>query len=111
MDTSINGGLALALAGMLVVFSVLTLISGLVALFGYLDKKFEAKPTAAEAPEQTPEIDNLTLVLISAAVGTLLQGRHRIRRIHRIESNQGAWQQSGRAILHASHVISRKGPK
>lgn len=108
MDTVMDGGLPLALTGMLVVFTVLALISLLVATFGYLDRRFTTEKTDDKTVKQSPEIDNITLILISAAVTTILRGRHRIHRIRRLDRIGSGWQQSGRAILHASHVIPKK---
>ena len=111
MDTALNGGLALALTGILVVFVVLSLIAVLVASFGYLDRRFTAQDSSQEKAEQAAEIDNITLLLISAAVATVMRGRHRIHRIRRLEKIGNSWQQSGRATLHASHVIPKKSQK
>ena len=101
----------LAISGFLIVFMVLLLITLLVSLLQRLDKMQPAASKAAK--EQT--IDNLTLVLISAAVTAMLQQqKHRIRRIHRIPaaSQAGAsWSSTGRVILHGSHVITKHSPQ
>lgn len=101
----------LAISGFLIVFMVLLLITLLVSLLQRLDKM---QPVAGKsAKEQT--IDNLTLVLISAAVTTMLHHqKHRIRRIHRIPAASRAsesWSNSGRVILHGSHVITKHSPQ
>jgi len=54
----------------------------------------------------TTHIDEKTLVLISAAVATVLGTRKgRIRRIRLIRRDSTAWKDQGRVAIHASHSI------
>ncbi len=116
MPDSMLYGLNLAMAGLLIVFIVLALISGIVAMMRWMDgmaqRRSQAKQPVVQKSEQT--IDDLTLVLITAAVATALTGRFRIRSIRRIlHGNEkiGSWSTTGRAILHGSHVVPKNRPK
>lgn len=107
---------ALAVTGLVVVFGVLALIATVVTLFKRLDdrwKDHEAR-LAASATGKEPTIDATTLVLISAAVATVVAGRFRVRRIRRllpIRTKRTPWSAQGRLILQGSHVIERKRGK
>ena len=105
----------LALAGIAIVFFVLALISGVVALFKRLDDRWQAAEAraAAAAAERAPTLDNTTLVLIAAACATAAGGRFRVRRIRRLLSprqKRSPWSAQGRLTLQGSHVIERGGP-
>ncbi len=99
--------------GIAVVFLVLAFIATVVALFRRLDDHWQKRERAQEAAaeEKEPTIDNTTLVLIAAAVATMIQGRFHIRRIRRLlpsDAVSGTWSMQGRSILHGSHVVSKK---
>ncbi len=105
--------LSLSLVGILVVFSVLTLISLLVALIRRLDDGWQDREeqSAAAALEKEPTIDETTVVLIAAACATVITGRHRVRRIRRLLSprtKRTPWSAQGRLILQGSHAVERK---
>jgi len=120
--SNMETGLTLTALGVTTVFSVLAVIAFIVAQIGRLDRyliaRQEAKAaaaaadpaTAGSAPEPVaPNVDDTTLVLITAAVATLTQGRFHIRRIHRIGGpGPNAWSQQGRAVLQGSHSIVPK---
>ena len=108
--------LTLTVAGLLIVFLVQASISLVVALMRRLDenwrRKEEMRATAAFGKE--PTVDATTLVLIAAAVGTVLTGRHRIRSVRRLlpaDAPSSPWSSQGRAVLQGSHVIVRKGTR
>ncbi len=104
---------SLAIAGVLIVFGVLALISLVVALLKKLDGRWQDHERRVEEAALTrePTIDNTTLVLISAAAATVVQGRFRVRRIHRLLSpkrKRTPWSAQGRLILQGSHTVRRK---
>ncbi|MBN1879498.1 OadG family protein [bacterium] len=111
MTDNVIQGLQLSLAGILIVYIILAFISLMVALIGYLDGdwKRREKRQKLESLEKPPTIDDLTLVLISAAVATMLKGRYRIRSVTRVKPGSGgsAWSLQGRSTLLGSHVISK----
>jgi LPS O-antigen subunit length determinant protein (WzzB/FepE family) len=64
------------------------------------------KPQPAPAPpkqEVTPE----TIAIIAAAVTSFLGKKVKIRHARRIDSGTTPWAQQGRAIIQASHNLSR----
>ncbi len=105
--------LILSATGILVVFFVLITIAILVHLLGRLDAGWISREAqeSEHALEKQPTIDNTTLVLISAAVATVLQGRGRIRRIRHLGHNMGDasnWSVQGRLQVQGSHALYRK---
>ncbi len=104
---------ALAIAGILIVFGVLTLIATAVALLKKLDDRWQdhERRVDEEALAREATIDHTTLVLISAAAAAVIQGRFRIRRIHRLLSprrKRTPWSAQGRMTLQGSHAVRRK---
>ena len=113
MPTAPPDPLLLSLSGLLIVFVVLGLIVLVVTGMKRLDERWQAQERAREqqALERPPGIDALTLVLISTAVATLLEGRARIRSVRRLmrsDAPASMWSQHGRAALQGSHTVSRK---
>ena len=105
--------LQLTVVGVLIVFGALTLIALVVSLLKKLDNRWQKRERDQEEARlaSAPTIDNLTLVLISAAAASMLQGRFHIRKVRRLlprDATSGPWSLEGRAILHGSHVVSRK---
>ncbi len=104
---------SLAIAGILIVFSVLALIAGVIALLKKLDDRWQDHERRLDeaAGQKVPTIDTTTLVLISAAVATVVQGRFQVRRIHRLLSprrTRTPWTAQGRLTLQGSHAVRRK---
>jgi Na+-transporting methylmalonyl-CoA/oxaloacetate decarboxylase gamma subunit len=113
MPDPISFGINLTLVGLFIVFAALTAIAIVVGLMRWLDSKGLEREAAEKqaALEKEPTIDNLTLVLISAAVATVLQGRYYIRSVRRIPivaEKASPWSTQGRAVLLGSHVIPKK---
>lgn len=113
MSDLMKQGLEFTAVGLSIVFAVLLLIAGFVALIRKVDTILigRDKHGSAEARKEPSNLDELTQVLIAAAAATLLQGRARIRSIHRVQNNgmaRSPWSQQGRAILQGMHVISKK---
>jgi len=107
---------ALSLAGLFIVFGVLTLIALVVAVFKRLDDHWQQQEQAAAAAalERTQNIDETTLVLIAAAAATVAGGRFRVRRIRRLLSpstKRTPWSAQGRLTLLGSHTVARSGKK
>ncbi len=105
--------LLLSLTGLLIVFVVLGLIVLAVSGMRRLDERWQAleREKEQQALERPPGIDSITLVLIGAAVATLVEGRFRIRSVRRLMRTgapSSMWSQHGRAALQGSHVVSRK---
>ncbi|MGD9807690.1 MAG: OadG family protein [Deferribacterales bacterium] len=117
MTPELNYALKLSLAGMLIVFASLILIAFAISLMRTIDEKMTERKEARNAPEPEPEqtIDNLTLVLISAAASAALQQRSfRIRSVRRVVSRDAkiaGWTMEGRSVLHGSHVLNVKTEK
>ena len=106
-------GVTFAAIGMAVVFSVLVALVGFIALIRRIDDRWQARERGARqaATEREQTIDDLTLVLIAAAVATVVGGRGRIRGIRRLLPSDAAasvWSTQGRATLMGSHVITRQ---
>ena len=103
---------SLALVGVAIVFSVLTIIALVVAFFKRLDDHWQHQEevAAAKALEKEPNIDLTTLVLICAAAATVVGGRFRVRKIHRLlspKTKRTPWSSRGRLTLQGSHTIRR----
>jgi len=102
----------LALAGIVIVFGVLSLIAAVVSLFKRLDDRWQAAEarTEARATNRPQTIDDTTLVLIAAACAVAVDGRFRVRRIHRLLSprtRRTPWSAQGRLTLQGSHTVGR----
>ena len=100
----------LTLVGILIVFGVLALIAGVVALLKRLDDRWQVHESrqAAEAVTRDPTIDDTTLLLLSAAAAVAAGGRFRVRRIRRLLSprqKRTPWSAQGRLILQGSHGV------
>ena len=107
---------ALTVTGIGIVFGVLTLIAIVVALFKRVDDRWKAHEAALadQATSLTQNIDDITLLLISAAAATVVGGRFRVRRIHRLlpmRTKRTPWSAQGRLILQGSHSINHKRGK
>lgn len=113
MENTMAEGYTITLVGLLIVFAALAFIASIVGLLRKLDSGSEQRETreAAAALEKDQNIDELTLVLISSAVATVLKGRAHIRSVRRIahiELPSSPWSSQGRAVLHGSHVPAKK---
>lgn len=60
-----------------------------------------------EAAEEEEEVTPATIALIAACVTTYLGKKVRVRSARRIYSAGSSWAQQGRAIVQASHNLSR----
>ena len=104
-----------SLMGLGIVFTVLATIAGLLFLLQRLDQRWSQQEQQSQRqrndmsnPNREPTIDTTTLVLISASVAMVLQGRYAIKRIRRLPSTdarRGAWAVQGRAVQHGSHTV------
>jgi Na+-transporting methylmalonyl-CoA/oxaloacetate decarboxylase gamma subunit len=109
-------GLEITVVGMGVVFLSLLLIVGAITVMKRLDERWQESERRhdEEAFGLPPTVDATTMVLISAAVATLLVGRSRIRSVRRLlpaEEPSSAWSVTGRTVLQGSHVVSVRGPR
>ena len=114
MSESLRFALNLTGVGLVIVFAVLALIAFVVSLVRRIDERWQRQEKAVdEARESRPAtIDATTLVIITAAVATVVGGRFHFRSIRPVGSAHGAgssWSQQGRAVLMGSHVIDRHG--
>ncbi len=105
--------LPLTLVGFLIVFGVLLVISFMISAIRQLDEKWRQteKIQNAEMLNREPTIDQLTVVLLTAAAATVLRGRFRISRIRRLmssDSPRSPWSAQGRSELQGSHTIQRQ---
>lgn len=113
MSEMINFALKFSVVGILIVFGALVLIVFAISFIRRADASWQAREDdhRRAATEAQQNIDTTTLILISAAVGTMLQGRFHIRRVRRLlprDAARGPWSVQGRAILHGSHVVPKK---
>lgn len=112
MNETMRMGLELAGVGLMVVFSVLTIMALVVTGLQRLDARWQAAEAAQDdaRTEAEPTIDATTLVIISAAVFTVFQGRAHIKKVRRLlpsENPSTAWSMQGRLSVQGSHVIPR----
>lgn len=111
MNESLFEVVFLSLSGMMIVFTILAFIALIVSLIGYFDRDWKTREhrQKEQALENPQTIDDLTLVLISAAVATIIKGRHRIRSITRVRPGAGGsvWSIQGRSTLLGSHVLPK----
>lgn len=116
MTEELAFSLRFAAISIAIVFSALSIIAVTIFYASKLEKYFAEKAKRAEAVgeakvKQESNIDNTTLVLISAAVATMIQGRFHIKRVRRLMPGNhinSPWAVQGLAILHGSHVIRKK---
>lgn len=104
-------GLNLTVVGLTVVFAVLALVAVAVRGLKWLDARLQPPARPAPASEAEAQIDHTTLVLIAAAVATLVRGRYHITKVRRLPQHgpgDTAWSQQHRAVLLASHRIEKK---
>ena len=113
MPEWLSFGLKFAVIGVTIVFGALAIISIAISLIrrgnDAWQKHEEVQKEAATDKEQN--IDNITVVLISAAAATMLQGRFHIKSIRRLlpaHAQKGPWSLQGRAVLLGSHVVPKK---
>ena len=110
MSETMEYALRFAAVGLLIVFAALAVIVLAITLIRRGDDRWQELEQRRRKPAAIDEatIDNLTLVLISAAVATMIQGRFHIRRVRRLmrrDAQTGPWSHQGRAVLLGSHVI------
>lgn len=103
----------LTFVGVAIVFSVLAIIASVVALFKKLDDHWQKQEETAsvKALEKDQTIDDTTLLLISAAVSTVVAGRFRVRKIRRLlspKTKRTPWSSQGRVTLQGSHTVRRR---
>jgi len=103
-------GIRFSIIGMSIVFGVLTIISIVVTLIRFTDKKWQSREKAESKSALTkpPTVDDTTLVIITADVAPMISGRHRIKSVRRVlpgESKGSPWSMQGRAMLHGSHIV------
>jgi len=103
----------LAVTGAFIVFCVLAMIALVVTLFKHLDDYWQKQENhrAEQISSEEQNIDDTTLLLIAAACATVVGGRFRVRRIHRLLSpnrRRTPWSAQGRLILQGSHTFGRK---
>ncbi|MBI4880186.1 MAG: OadG family protein [Planctomycetes bacterium] len=105
-------GLLLSGVGMVIVFAVLALLTGIIAAVRRLDGRWQERERDAEAGalQRDAGIDSITLILIAAAAATVIGGRHHVRRIRRVRAvhDGGSWSEQGRIVLQGSHAIARR---
>ena len=117
MEANISSALSLSFAGISIVFGSLIMIAVAVRVMRATDEWLENKKLTENKtePEKEQTLDNLTLVLISAAVAAKLQKRkYAIRSVRRLVSRDATiagWTMEGRSVLHGSHVINIKQDK
>ncbi|MCP4567059.1 MAG: hypothetical protein GY841_05715 [FCB group bacterium] len=105
--------LKFAAIGITIVFASLAVIVLAVSLIRRADSSWQSREDRLRkaAANREQNIDTTTLVLLTAAAGTMLTGRFHIRKVRRLrpaDVSRGPWSVQGRAILHGSHVVPKK---
>jgi len=113
MPEWLSFGLKFAVIGITIVFGVLAIISIAISLIRRGNDAWQKHEDIQKetATEKEQNIDTTTLVLISAAVATMLQGRFHIKSVRRIlpaNAQRGPWSVQGRAVLLGSHEVPKK---
>ena len=113
MPEWLSFGLQFAVIWIAIVFGALATISIAVSLIRRGNDVWQKREAVQKetATEKEQNIDTTTVVLISAAVATMLQGRFHIKSIRRIlpaNAQRGPWSVQGRAVLLGSHVVPKK---
>jgi Na+-transporting methylmalonyl-CoA/oxaloacetate decarboxylase gamma subunit len=107
----VPGVMQLTVIGLLIVFVVLALISIVVNLIRRLDYRWQMEEAKrlAEQTEKVQTIDNTTLILITAAVSTIVGGRFLVRKVRVLPRGAARtpWSSQGRAVLLGSDAINR----
>jgi Na+-transporting methylmalonyl-CoA/oxaloacetate decarboxylase gamma subunit len=102
----------LTIIGLVIVFGVLTIISFAIFMVRKIDDKWQAHEEKNRhlALGKTQNIDDTTLILISAAVATYVGGRFIIHKVRVLPRNvrRTPWSSQGRAVLLGSHTVIRK---
>lgn len=98
--------------GFLIVFCTLFSLVLIVAFIKWLDGRWELREAKhkEQALKMPQNIDNTTLVLISAALGVYFQGRARIKRVRVLPHNAkqgGSWAFQARTVLQGSHSTKK----
>lgn len=101
-----------SLIGFLIVFMTLFALVLLVAFIKWLDGRWEEREAMGRerALHMQQDIDNVTLVLISAAIGAYFQGRAHIKRVRVLPHTAkqgGSWAFQARTILQGSHNMKK----
>ncbi|MDD3732515.1 MAG: OadG family protein [candidate division Zixibacteria bacterium] len=113
MPEWLSYSLEFTLIGLMIVFTALIIVALSITFINFLDRNWQEreKRHREAAAKKTPSIDTTTLVLIAAAVATMLRGRFHIRKIQRLlprDAKSSPWSLEGRVILHGSHVVPKK---
>lgn len=101
-----------SIIGFFIVLGTLFVLVSIVTFMKWLDGQWEHREAShKEKALQMPQnIDNTTLVLISAAIGAYFQGRARIRRVRvlpKTAKQGGSWAFQARTSLQGSHNTKR----
>ncbi len=107
---TIGEGLLVTATGVGVVFAVLVIMIIFINLFKALEPMFAKKDNKGEVvlpnSQEEQNIDNTTLVLISAAVAAYTHNKARVRRVRVLPSKAkqgGNWAMQARSALQSSH--------
>jgi len=113
MPEWLSFSLQFSVIGISIVFSALAIIAIAISLIRRANDAWQKHEEVQKetATEKQQNIDTTTVVLISAAVATMLQGRFYIKSIRRLlpaHAQKGPWSLQGRAVLLGSHVVPKK---
>ena len=112
MSEIINQSLMITVVGLIITFGVLYMLVLFVSAIKWADNKWEHREEheKEEALTSQQNIDNTTIVLISAAVATYFKGRAVIKRLRVLPSSPkrgGNWANQARTVLQSSHVTKK----
>lgn len=112
MGELFNTAAMITVVGIFITFSVLLLLACIIFFIKWLDHKWEEREHKEEkiAFAKDPNVDDLTLVLISAAIATYYKGRAYVKRVRVLPSTAkrgGSWASQTRTVLQSSHITKK----
>ncbi len=112
MSELLHTSIMITIVGIFITFSVLFILAGLLNLIKWLDGKWEERENKEEkaAFAKDQNIDDLSLVLISASIAAYFKGRAVIKRVRVLPSSAkrgGSWATQTRTVLQSSHITKK----
>lgn len=102
----------ITIVGIFITFTALFILVIIVNFLKWLDHKWEEREhhEEKEAYSKHQNVDDTTLVLISAAIATYFKGRAVIKRVRVLPNSArrgGTWATQARTVLQSSHVTKK----
>ena len=112
MSELLHTSIMMTIVGIFITFAVLFLLVILLNLLKWVDSKWEIREQKQEqaAFAKDQNIDDLSLVLISASIAAYFKGRAVIKRVRVLPSSAkrgGSWATQTRTVLQSSHITKK----